>query len=286
MYNGIDVSVHNGYIDWKKVKAAGKDFAIIRSGYGDTLSYPGQKDSRFESNYKAARAAGLKVGIYHYMYATTVSGAKREAQGFLNCIRGKTPLEMPVALDIEERAQYNLPSRTVEAIAKAFIDVVEAAGYYCVLYSYESFLTAKFSAAFRAKYDIWCANISRTPSIAYGIHQHSFTGIVPGISGRVDLNRTAIDYPTRIKNAGKNGCKKPTAKVLDKTGYKKGSKTLGSYAVKCMLKAAGYTKLDDSRGFGGGTVAAVNDLLKKWGYKPNGIAGENFIKRLGKELKK
>ena len=275
-YKGADLSVHNGAVDFVKVKSAGYSFVFLREGYGDEVSYPSQKDSRFESNYKNAKAAGLHVGAYHYLYATTVEGAKREAQGFLKNLSGKS-FDMPVALDIEERSQYNLPNSTVEAIVKAFMDVCEQAGYYCLLYSYESFLTAKMSAAFRSKYDVWCANITRTPSIAYGIHQYSFTGTVSGVSGRVDLNRTAKDYPTIIKQAGKNGFK-PAGNVLDANGFRKGDKSLGVYFLKRWLIARGF-KLDDNDAFGDGTEKAVNEILAASGYARNGIAGKGFAKR-------
>lgn len=55
------VSAHNGAVDWKKVKASGVDFAVIRAGYGNTIS---QKDERFDENMKNALEAGLGVGIY------------------------------------------------------------------------------------------------------------------------------------------------------------------------------------------------------------------------------
>lgn len=274
-YYGVDLSVHNGAVDMTKVKASGKSFVFLREGYGDELSYPGQKDARFEANYAKAKAAGLHIGAYHYMYATNVNAAKREAQGFINNLKGKS-FDYPIALDIEESAQYNLSNSAVEAITKAFIDVCEAAGYYCVLYSYESFLTAKFSAAFRAKYDVWCANISRTPSIACGIHQYSFTGRVAGIAGNVDLNSTSRDYPSIIKNAGKNGYS--AGKVLDTDGFKRGDKSLGVYFLKRGLIASGY-KLDDNETFGEGTEKAVNDILGKSGYARNGVAGKGFAKR-------
>jgi len=281
-YKGADLSVHNGAVDFAKVKSAGYSFVFLREGYGDEVSYPSQKDSRFESNYKNAKAAGLHVGAYHYLYATTVEGAKREAQGFLKNLSGKS-FDMPVALDIEERSQYNLPNSTVEAIVKAFMDVCEAAGYYCLLYSYESFLTAKFSAAFRSRYDIWCANVSRTPAITYGIHQYSFTGTVSGVSGRVDLNRTAKDYPTIIKNAGKNGFKptQPTKNALDTEGLKRGDKSLGVYLLKRWLMSKGY-KLDDNSTFGAGTEKAVNGILGAAGFAQNGVVGENFARKFVK----
>lgn len=218
-YNGIDVSVHNGYVDYNKVKAAGYSFVMIRDGYGDTLSYPNQVDSRFEENYRNAKAAGMSIGAYHYMYATTVEGAKREAEGMLSLLKGKQ-FDYPVSLDIEEQKQFNLSAVQKGAIIEAFISVLEQAGYYVVLYSYESFLNS-IPITTLAKYDIWCANTSKTPSIRYGIHQYSFTGGVSGISGDVDLNRTEKNYPDIIKEAGLNGYPKTNANSkTNNTGVK------------------------------------------------------------------
>ena len=289
-YIGPDLSVHNGSVNMSSVKAAGNTFVILREGYGDVLSYPKQKDSTFENNYKNAKAAGLWVGAYHYMYATTVAGAKREAEGFLANIKGKT-FEMPVCLDVEEASQYNLPNSTVEGMIKAFIDVLEKAGYYVALYSYESFLTSKTSASFRSAYDVWCANTARTPSITYGIHQYTFTARVNGINGNVDMNRTAKDYKSIMTNNGLNGFKKPAAptteKVLDTTGLKRNDKnSLAVLAYKQLLLLAYYKKyvskkVANDAGFGEGTEVDTNELLKRFGYKQTGIAGENLIKKLG-----
>lgn len=66
-------------------------------------------------------------------------------------------------------------------------------------------------------------------------------------------------------------------KALDTEGFKRGDKSLGVYALKCRLMALGY-KMSDDQGFGSGTEKAVNSLLKKWGYRENGIAGEKFLK--------
>lgn len=284
MYKGIDISMHNGNVNMQQVKGAGYSFVLIRDGYGDLISYPAQKDPKFEQNYKNAKAAGLGVGTYHYLYATTPDGARREAQGFLNNISGKQ-FDYPIALDIEESDQYNLPSGTVEALVKAFMDVVEKAGYYCLLYSYQNFLEVKMSASFRAKYDVWCANIMRKPSIACGIWQYSFTGKVPGCAGDVDLDQTDNDYPKIIKNGGFNGYKKPALKPMDaEIWYKRGDKDKagdhGIFEVKQRMKALGYTKLDDTGGFGGGTENAVKSLQEKWGYKPTGEIGPEFVKRV------
>lgn len=289
MFNGLDVSVHNGYIDFAKVAGAGYDFVMIRDGYGDLLSYPSQKDARFEQNYKNAKANGRAVGTYHYLYATDSAGAEREARGFLENIKGKK-FDMPIALDIEERRQYDLPNAAVENIVRAFISTCEKAGYYCSLYSYEAFLSAKMSASFRSKYDVWCANISYEPSIKYGIWQYSFTGSVPGCSGDVDLNRTSKNYPDIIKRGGFNGYKKPDPTYLDKPedkwyyfGMEKTEDNKrGLYGIKQRMKARGYTYLDDSGGFGAGTEKAVNSLLKEWGYVESGVIGKNFVDKIMK----
>ena len=289
MRTGADLSQHNGKVDFAKIKAAGHNFVLIREGFGNEVAYPRQKDTFYETNYKAAKAAGLHVGVYHYLYATTTAAARTEAQGFINNLKGKS-FDMPIALDIEERSQYNLPNNSVEAIVKAFMDVCEAAGYYCLLYSYEAFLTAKMSASFRNKYDVWCANISRTPNIKYGIHQYTFTGRVNGVSGAVDLNRTDKDYPSIIKAAGKNGFK-TEQKVLDTSGCKYGDKTEAVYDLKRALTIAHQLNMvaqtvDDNNIFGKGTELAVNSLLRKWGYAENGIAGSEFKKKLFKEILK
>lgn len=208
VYNGIDLSEHNGHIDFSKVKSAGIDFVMIREGYGSDGLYENQVDKFYAENYSGAKKAGLMVGAYHYLYAANTEEAITEAKGFLENLKGKQ-FEMPIVLDIEETVQSELPISTVDSIIKAFMDVCEKAGYFCALYSYESFLTNKISLSLRDKYSIWCANTSGTPKIKYGIHQYSFKGTINGVNGFVDLNCAYIDYPSIIKNGGFNGYPKP-----------------------------------------------------------------------------
>jgi GH25 family lysozyme M1 (1,4-beta-N-acetylmuramidase) len=306
-YFGIDVSVHNGTVNMTSVKKE-KSFVMIRAGYGKSTS---QKDSKFETNYKNAVAAGLHVGAYWYSYAKTSAEAKLEAQAFLSVIKGKK-FDMPLAFDIEDSTQNSLNKTTIDSIVTTFMSTVESAGYYIALYSYESFLNSKISSTVRKKYNVWCANTTKTPSIDYGIHQYSFTGKVSGCTGSVDLDKTTTDYPTIIKNAGLNGYTKTTTTTtttktttattttktttatakttLDTTGFKKGSKDNGVLALKKLLLIAKAKKLisvtvDDTATFGSATEKAVNALLAKWGYKENGIAGEKFIAKLYNAIK-
>ena len=213
IFKGIDVSRFQNNIDFNKVKKAGYSFVISQCGYGDMISYPDQKDPTFETNYKNARAAGLNFSTYFYSYATTIEEAKREAQGFLNVIKGKT-FDYPIAFDFEESDQMNLSAGQKAAIIETWISAVEKAGYYVVLYSYESFLNT-IPQTTLDKYDIWCANTSRKPNMRYGIWQNSWTGKINGINGDVDTDIAEKDYPAIIKGAGLNGYPK-TNKTKDK----------------------------------------------------------------------
>ena len=200
---GIDVSVHNGKIDWQKVRAAGIDFAILRAGYGRLAS---QKDDRFEENYAGAKAAGIPVGAYWYSYAMDEDEARQEAEVFLSIIKGKQ-FEFPVNFDLEEKKQFDLGKEKVSAIMRAFLERVEAAGYFVGLYGSASSLVTHTSDDIKSRYTIWLAHwCDRTNySGAYGIWQHSEKGKVAGINGNVDLDIGYKDFPTIVKGKGLNG---------------------------------------------------------------------------------
>lgn len=202
-FRGIDVSKWQGNIDWSRVKASGVDFAILRVGYGSVSS---QKDPTFEDNYQNAKAAGVPVGAYHYSYAKDIAGAKREAQTFLEWIKGKQ-FEYPVVFDIEESATYNLGRNTVSEIIKTFCSIVEAAGYYVSVYTNKNWLDHVVSDEVKSKYDTWLAQWTSTPSYAgpYGMWQYTSSGTVDGISGRVDMDIAYKNYPEIIKRNQLNG---------------------------------------------------------------------------------
>lgn len=206
---GIDVSVHNGDIDWGKVKTDGIDFAILRAGYGKLAS---QKDQKFEQNYKNAKAVNLPVGAYWYSYAMNENEARQEADVFLSVIKGKQ-FEMPVYFDLEEKKQFDLGKEQVSAIMRAFLKKVESAGYFVGLYGSASSLTTHTADDIKSWYTIWLAHwVDETNySGAYGVWQHSEKGKVAGINGNVDLDICYKDFPTIIKGKGLNGYGKEKA---------------------------------------------------------------------------
>ena len=203
LMKGIDVSIHNGSIDWQKVKNAGIQFAILRAGYGREMS---QKDVRFEENYRNAKAAGIPVGAYWYSYAMTPEEAELEADVFLSVIEGKQ-FEMPVYFDLEEKKQFDLGKEKVSAIMRAFLEKIEKAGYFTGLYGSASSLTTRTADDIKSRYTIWLAHWTDQTNYSgnYGIWQYSDKGSVSGINGNVDLDTAYIDFPTIIKGKGLNG---------------------------------------------------------------------------------
>lgn len=192
MYKGIDVSKWQGHIDWPRVKV---DFAIIRAGISTS------KDARFEDNYAGATAAGIPVGVYWYLKAMTVEAAHKEAAACIKAISGKK-LSYPVYADIEEASQLKLGRDKLSAIASAFLEDVEAAGYFVGLYSSKSHLETSFTAEIRERYAVWVAHYGvrkTTYTGRYGMWQYTDKGKLDGITGAVDLDICYEDYPAIIR---------------------------------------------------------------------------------------
>lgn len=181
----IDVSTWQGTIDWKKVKAAGYGHAILRAGYGREVS---QKDAQFEANYKNAKAAGVKLGVYWYSYADDVASAKLEAAACLTVLKGKT-FEMPVFFDMEESKQMAFGKATLTSMAKAFCEAVKKGGYAAGVYANPNWFRNYLDYdELRKTYPIWLAQYYTSPSLECDVWQYSSEGTVSGISGNVDMN--------------------------------------------------------------------------------------------------
>ena len=198
IFEGVDVSVYQGNIDWNRAKADGIEFAIMRAGYG---KYVSQKDKYFDQNMKNAKAAGLPCGVYWFSYALTPEDAIKEADACYEVIKNYK-LEYPVSFDMETESQMKLPKETVAQIIEAFCGRMESYGYYTTLYTYASFLNYKVEDRIFDKYDIWVAHYNTSkPAFNrnYGLWQYS------GITGNVDRDYVYLDYERIIKNAHLNG---------------------------------------------------------------------------------
>lgn len=209
---GIDVSVHQGNIDWQKVKNAGIDFAILRCGYGSDIA--SQDDSQFVRNMAECERVGMPFGVYLYSYANSVEKAKSEAQHVLRLI-GNHKLQYPIYYDLEDSKTTGKCSNVlILEMAKAFVGTLEEKGYWVGIYANtywnNTYLTDKWydtKARWVAQYASKC-----TYNGEYGMWQYSSKGKVDGIQGNVDMNYCYVDYPTQVKLAGKNGYKATTVK--------------------------------------------------------------------------
>lgn len=184
---GIDVSYHQGVIDWNKVKKAGIEFAILRIGYG---MYDNQKDKQFEANYTNARANDIPVGVYTYSYAKTVAEAEKEAECVIKWLNGRH-LDLPVYFDLEDKSQTNLGKNTLNEMCKAFCNKIEKAGYWAGIYTNKYWATGLIDGAdLGSRYTYWIAQYNKecTYKGPYAMWQNSSSGKVDGINGNVDMN--------------------------------------------------------------------------------------------------
>lgn len=264
----IDVSYCQTGVDYNKVKNSGIDAVIIRAGFGKETY---QKDSEFETHYKNAKKAGLAVGVYWYSYAYSVAEAKQEAKVCLACIKGKT-LELPVYYDLEESGQTRLGMSALTNIAIAFCDAIKSGGYRAGVYSNLNWLNNYLDyKKLRNKYSIWLAQWSSSPSKTCDIWQNADNGRINGINGNVDtdviINNNIIkksstgDEEEMIKYGSHN-----TATLA----FKKQLITL--YNMKIIK-----TKVDNSNGFGDGTLKAVKEAQRAGKVTVDGIVGEKTI---------
>ncbi len=202
---GIDVSYYQGTINWNKVKAAGVDFAILRAGYEYS------KDVKFEEYYAGAKAAGIPVGVYLYTYADNVDEATKEANTLIKNLSGKT-FEWPIYIDVEESSKYSQYSRDyVSNLVLTELEILEAAGYFCGVYTYTNFANNYINMSLLSNYTTWIAEYNSKCNYkgAYDMWQYSSSLSIDGVSSaRCDTNYAYVDFEPIIKAGGFNGFEK------------------------------------------------------------------------------
>lgn len=200
----IDVSEHQGVIDWNAAKGQ-IDGAILRCGFGDNIA--DQDDKQWKRNADECTRLGIPFGVYIYSYATSMAQAESEAQHVLRCVRGYK-LSYPIYLDLEEAGTQ---SGAVER-AKRFGDVIEGVGYWCGVYANLHWWNNYLGGLDR--FTKWVAQYnSRCDYTGTGkdIWQYSSTGSVAGIAGNVDMNECYRDFPKEIKGGGATNTAEPAA---------------------------------------------------------------------------
>ena len=193
---GIDVSEHQGRIDWDAVKASGIDFAILRVGFG-APSFGGRVDYQFNRNISECERLGIPYGVYVYSYAFDNQQAADEASMVIDCLSGHNP-RLPVYYDLEDKTiiadgrQSGIASR-----AQTFCNKISSAGYkpgiYANLNWFNNILTDPVFKS--SSWDHWIAQYNSQCHYtgSYSFWQYTSRGKVSGISGNVDMNYAYVD---------------------------------------------------------------------------------------------
>lgn len=185
----IDVSKWDKDIDWKKVKDSGVEYAMIRLGTQKALDKESVIDEYFEKNYKGAKAAGIKVGIYYFSYANDVEDAKVQAEWVLDKIKD-LELDLPVCLDWESWkyfSEFDMSLHDLNETARMFLDTIKEKGYDVINYSSKSYLENVWELD---DYNTWLAHYTMNTNYQgdFLIWQFTESGVIPGVKGTVDVN--------------------------------------------------------------------------------------------------
>lgn len=196
---GIDVSKHQGKIDWDKVKPQ-IDFAILRCGFGTDLK--SQDDKQFLRNAEECERLGIPYGVYLFSYASSVENAISEANHTIRLLKGRK-ISLPVFYDLEDtRTTGNCNNALILEMAKCYVDKIKAAGYECGIYSNKYWRTTKLVDKWYDSIPLWLAQYNNCVTYKgdYIIWQYSSTGKVSGITGNVDMNYAYVDFNKPINS--------------------------------------------------------------------------------------
>lgn len=181
----VDISHHNGVIDFEKLKNA-VDYVIIRCGYGQDMT--SQDDKKWERNVKECERLGIPYGVYFYSYAKTKAKIEGEIVHCLRLLKGHSP-NLPVFFDSEEHGTQSVAKYN----AKRFCDAMLTNGYKAGIYASKSWFENYIGETWG--YDLWIARYSNVLGVDnVDIWQYSSNGRVDGINGRCDVNRVYKDY--------------------------------------------------------------------------------------------
>ncbi len=238
----IDVSVHNGVIDWDAVKSE-IDGAILRCGYGDDIK--SQDDKQFARNLSECERLGISKGVYLYSYATTEAQAKSELAHIMRLVKGHK-FELPIFIDVEENGTQRFAARACKIVCDGLIAAGYKAGVYASLSWWNSYLTSVTYPRWIAQWADKC-----TYKGDYVMWQYSDNGKVKGVNGAVDVNYY-YDNITAAPKVEKKTVKAIAVEVI-------AGKWSNGAERKKLLEAAGY-KYNDVQ-------SAVNEIIKATSQK-------------------
>ncbi len=278
---GIDVSQWQESINWKKVKKSGIEFAMIGTGrFKDGVATP---DPAFTTNIKGALNAGVNVGVYHYLTATTVSDAEKAANYVLSLVNGYK-ISYPIAVDIEDDIYKSLSKKKRTDLVIAFLDVIVEAGYYPAVYASDDYFVNSLDTSRLEKkgYDFWVAAWTKDPvttPMAMWQYEVGKSGSVSGISTDVDMDYSYKDYASIY-------APRYSPKMVEAGWYTDGSHSWyvnsdGSIPKSTFLKIGSKTYYVDKNGYrvtGWQTISG-----KCYNFKKTGVMRTGWYTSSGKK---
>lgn len=263
MIKGIDVSEHQGIIDWDKVKSQ-IDYAIIRIGYGDNIT--SQDDKYFVRNANECTRLGIPFGVYIYSYATSIAQAQSEAEHVLRLIQNYK-LDYPVYYDLEDaNTTGKCSNKSIADMAETFANIIEGAGYWCGMYANTSWWNSKLTDSRFGSWVKWVAQYASSCSYdgSYDMWQYASDGRVNGIGGNVDMNYCYVDYPTMINNNQETKSEFPLPLKMSETAMTYGGE-LTTFKVGDKLTAMGENEFS--------YIVAIDEIIT--------FIERNFVKEIG-----
>lgn len=270
--NGIDISSHNGNINWESLSKTDTDFVIIRCGIGGNIDDP-KIDNKFVQNIENAIKHNFDIGIYLYSYAKSIERVIIEAETTLKWVEKYKPnINYPIFFDVEDKSQISLGKQLLTDMTRVFCSIVGAAGYKTGVYSFKSFLQNNlYLSALEGKYDIWMAHFVNdpvSPSMPCDIWQYTEKGSVGGVTGNVDRNYCYKNYADKPE----------VPEGLPE--LKKGSTGESVKKLQKLLWDIGFYFGSFDGSFGANTERYVNRFLKTYDMKQNGIVTNEVWEKL------
>lgn len=209
----IDLSQHNGNIDFNKVKNDGVEAVILRLGWiGNRNNHT--IDTKFNEYYNACKKLNIPIGIYVYSYVVSDAAAVSGANWTINQLKDKK-IELPIYIDMEDASTTGIGKDRLTSICVSFNSVIEKASYWAGVYAnlnwYNNYLN---KAYIKARYTTWIAHYGVNPDKyknEYDMLQYSSTGKVNGINGNVDMNILYRDLLNQINGSNTPAKQEPVA---------------------------------------------------------------------------
>lgn len=258
---GIDVSHHNGQIDWEAVAKNGKQFAILKAQY-EAASH--RKDETFEYNYREAGKNGLSRGVYIYIARASVADPVADANSLMKHLDGR-PLEYGIWLDLEDNRIKGLGRDKLTQLTRTYANIFRAHGYYVGIYcNLDWYNNVLDSRTLCKDFDFWIArypkgdngtynpNSSLKPSKIAVAWQYSSKGNVPGIQTRCDLN---VDFDGVVNLMADGWRIKSIREIAQEVIAGKWGTAKTTPTRRELLKQAGYNPDEVQR--------VVNQLVKR-----------------------